>query len=136
ILPLRRDQSARPNLATCRRLWSTSGPGKVPRRPGRRKPKPSTRRAAEDRPAICTPFPTTPQRRCRMAPQPTPPSMDQKAEQGEQYVPPRLDEPIPVPDDPGGAHAKGYSADPDEVSAGKENDQVGVVSDPDQPERR
>jgi hypothetical protein len=44
-----------------------------------------------------------------------------------------LDEPLPVPVDPGGAHAKGYSADPRPESAAPEDEPVPLAPTPDGP---
>ena len=42
-----------------------------------------------------------------------------------------LDEPVPAPADPGGAHNKGYSADPGPDPAVPDEDPVPLAPDPD-----
>jgi hypothetical protein len=44
-----------------------------------------------------------------------------------------LDEPVPTPDDPGGAHAKGYSADPRPETPVSADEPLPVVDVPDGP---
>jgi len=43
---------------------------------------------------------------------------------------PRLDDPLPAPADPGGAHAKGYSADPNPEADVPDQDPVPLASGP------
>jgi hypothetical protein len=42
-----------------------------------------------------------------------------------------LDEPVPAPNDPGGAHGKGYSAQPGSGRPVKDDDPVPLASDAD-----
>ena len=46
-----------------------------------------------------------------------------------------IDDPVPAPDDPGGAHAKGYSADPTPTPTGREGQRYNVAPDSERPGR-
>lgn len=54
---------------------------------------------------------------------------DSTREQTEE-LPASLDVPIPAPDDPGGAHAKGYSADPRPEKGSADRDPVPLADVP------
>ena len=42
-----------------------------------------------------------------------------------------MDDPVPAPDDPGGAHTKGFSADPGQAPAVQDQDPLPVAAGPD-----
>ena len=48
----------------------------------------------------------------------------------------QLDEPIPAPDDPGGSHAKGYSADPGPAVPVPDEDPIPLAPGPAPPVHR
>src|SRR5262245_48402499 len=56
-----------------------------------------------------------------------------KAEGEQDPLTANLDEPVPTPNDPGGAHAKGYAAEAGPAPAVADSGALPLVSGPDQP---